>query len=143
MPAIMIKNKEKLIPIFAMIVLLIGISSTLYVHAIQSTMNTNNIIINDNEYNIDSLFDEFTFKSIETDEGTKTGIGLDTLIAYVGISNPGQFQYTVKASDSYQKTILWENFKEGILSKEKRIFFPDLAHAFWVGNIIEIEVDEL
>ncbi len=143
MPAIMIKNKERLIPFFAIIVLLIGISSTLYVHAIQLNINSNNIIINDNEYNFDSLFDELTSKSIETDDGTKTGIGLDTLIGYVGISNPGQFQYTIKASDSYQKTILWDNFKDGILSKEKRIFFSDLAHAFWVGNIIEIEVDEL
>ena len=143
MPAIMIVNKEKIIPFLAMIVLLIGISSSLYVHASQLNTNTDSLTINDIEYNLDVLFEEITTKSIETDDGIKTGIALDHLIEYTGASNPSQYEYIIKASDSYQKTILWDNFKEGILSEEKRVYFPDLAHAFWVSNIIEIEVDEI
>ena len=143
MHAIMVKNKEKIIPFLAMIVLFIGISSTLYVHAIQLNMNERSIAISGNEYNFDNLFEELSSKSIETDEGIKTGIALNDLIEYIGISNPDHYQYTVKASDSYQKTILWDDFKDGVLSKEKRIFFSDLAHAFWVNNINEIEVDKI
>ena len=54
MPASMILGKEKLIPIFAMIVLLIGTFSAIYVHATQ--IDKDSITINGQEYTIDQIF---------------------------------------------------------------------------------------
>ena len=132
-------GKEKLIPIMAMIVLLVGISSTIYVHA--SIINKETITIKGEEYTFDQLSLMSKTRTINTDEGEKTGIALDDLIINAGIGCPSCHKYTFKAKDGYQQTIDWEHMKKGILSKESRIFFPDTAHALWVRDIIEIEVE--
>jgi hypothetical protein len=144
MPAIMTKNRERIIPFFAMIVLIIGIGSTLYIHATQSASNTSaEIIINGSPVSTESLFKELSKETISTDDGEKIGIPLDRLIEYIGIVNPDKYQYSFIASDGYQQTVIWENMKRGIFTEDYRVFFLDLAHAFWVRNIIEIEVKEI
>ena len=78
-----------------------------------------------------------------TDDGEKTGISLDTLILDTGLENPETYEYTMKASD-YQQTVKWEHIQTGILSQEQmKVYFPTLAHAFWVHDIIEIEVKKI
>ena len=134
----MTMGKEKLIPIFAMIVLLIGTFSAIYVHATQ--VNKDTITINGQEYSIDQLFSMADLRTIETDEGEKTGIALDDLMIKVGIGCLSCNDYTIKAKDKYQQTVNWNIMKTGILTEYGTVYFPNTAHSFWVRDVIEIEV---
>jgi flagellar basal body L-ring protein FlgH len=58
-----------------------------------------------------------------------------------GVSEPEQHQYTLKASDGYEKTVTWENMKNGLLTKDRESIFSDLPKAFHVKDIITIEVN--
>ena len=134
----MFKGKEKLIPIIAIFVLLIGIFSAVYVNATQ--INKNTITINEQEYTIEQLFIIGMKKTILTDDGEKTGISLDDLIKKLGILSNECNQYTFKAKDGYQQTVNWDFMKKGVLTEDSRVFFSDSAHALWVRDVIEIEV---
>ena len=127
-------GKEKLIPILAVAVLFIGSLSSIYVYATQ--INSEYIDINGQEYTVDQLFfigEERTFE-------TFSGIALDTLMMKIGISEPEKHEYTIIASDGYQKTVKWENMKNGILTEEGQSIFSDLAKAFRIKDIVKIEV---
>lgn len=138
MRAPMISGKEKLIPIFAMIVLLIGTFSAIYVNATQVDKDT--ITINSQEYTIEQIFSIAKPKTIETDEGIKSGVSLKDLMIKVGISCTSCNKYTFKAKDGYQQTVDFEILKSGILTDYSRVYFPNTAHALWVSDVIEIEV---
>ena len=138
MRAPMNSGKEKLIPIFAMIVLLIGTFSAIYVNATQVDKDT--ITINGEEYTIDQIFSIAKSKEIETDEGMKSGISLEDLMIKVGISCVSCSKYTFKAKDGYQQTVDFEILKSGILTDYSKVYFKDTAHALWVSDVIEIEV---
>ncbi|UCF49397.1 MAG: hypothetical protein JSU91_06530 [Thermoplasmatales archaeon] len=131
-------GKEKIIPIFAMIVLFIGIFSTIYVHANQIEKDT--ISINGQDYTIDQLFSIGKIRVIETDEGEKTGISLDELMSTVGVGCTDCYKYTIKAKDGYQQTVDWTILKTGILTDYGKVYFPNTAHTLWVRDVIEIEV---
>lgn len=134
----MISGKEKIISILAISVLLLGIFSALYVNATQ--INKDTITINGNEYTLNQIFSMCTKRSIETDDGEKTGIALDDLMLKVGVNCPTCYNYVIKAKDKYQQTVSWDILKTGVLTDYSRVFFPDTAHTFWVRNVIEIEV---
>jgi len=141
-------GKEKLIPILAILVLIVGSSSSIYVYATQNkTTNIHNdssnriIIIGENEIQISYALENIEEITIETDDGEKTGIPIDELMVLSGIDCPSCHKYTIIAEDNYQKTVNWENMQEGILTKESRVYFPELAHAFWVRDVTEIEVN--
>lgn len=134
----MIMGKEKIIPIFALIVILVGIFSTIYVNG--TNIDKDTIKINGQDYTIDQLFSMGKIRVIETDEGEKTGIALDDLIPKMGVGCPQCVKYTIKAKDKYQQTVDWDIMKTGILTDNCRVYFPDTAHSFWVRDVIEIEV---
>jgi hypothetical protein len=134
----MISGKEKVIPIIAMVVLFIGIFSTIYVDANQVEKDT--IEINGRNFTLDQLFSDGVERTIETDEGDKTGIALDDIIINVGVGCVQCYDYTIKAKDGYQQTVNWDILKTGIFTDYKSVFFPDTAHSFWVRDVIEIEV---
>jgi hypothetical protein len=134
----MIFGKEKIIPILAISVLLLGIFSALYVNATQ--INKEIITINGNEYTINYLFSICKKVTIETDEGEKTGISFDELMSKVGVSCSACHNYIIKAEDKYQQTFSWDVLKTGILTDFSRAYFPNTAHTFWIRNVIEIEV---
>ena len=127
-------GKEKFIPIFALIVLLIGSLSSVYVYATQ--INSEYIKVNGQDYTIDQLF--FIGKKRTFD--TYSGIALDDLIVKTGVSNPEKHEYTIIAADGYQKTVKWENMEKGLLTKDGQSIFDGLAKAFWVKDIVKIEV---
>ena len=132
-----------MLPFFAMAVLLLGISATLYVNANQATINVNqdSIIVNGISYDVKTLFDQIEWKTIQTDDGERSGIPTDKLISYTNISCPSNHSYTFIATDGYQQTVPWEYIQQGVFTEEKRVFFPNLAHAFWVRDVFKIEVD--
>ena len=127
-------GKEKLIPILAVAVLSIGSLSSIYVYATQ--INSEYIDINGQEYTVDQLFFIGEERTIET----FSGIALDTLMMKIGIPEPEKHEYTIIASDGYQKTVKWENMKNGILTEEGQSIFSDLAKAFRIKDIVKIEV---
>ena len=82
----------------------------------------------------------YNIETIDTDEGEKTGIALDEVIksAFIGCIDCND--YTIKAKDGYQQTLSWNVIKTGVLTENKRVFFPDTAQSFWVRDVVEIEV---
>ena len=137
-------GKEKLIPIGALIVLLIGASSTIYVYATQeeNIVETNDdveiLTIWNKQYTIEDIFsiaEPRTFSDLNF-----SGIALDDLIIKIGIDCPECYTYTIIADDGYQKTVNWENMQNGLLTEDKMSVFSDLPKAFRVKNIVEIEV---
>ena len=128
-------GKEKLIPISALIVLLIACSSTVYVYATQ--VNSEFIKIDNQDYTIDQLFYIAEKRTIDD----YSGIALDDLIKKVGVSDYENKEYTIIASDGYQKTVQWDNLKNGLITKEGQSIFSDLPKAFRVKDIVEIEVN--
>ena len=129
-------RKDRLLPIFALLILLIGSVSSIYVYATQATTNT--LLVNGQHYTMDQLFSLIQPRSFN--ESQYSGISLDDLMLKTGVSQPEQHKYTLKGADGCEKTVTWENMKNGLLTKESESVFSDLPKAFRVKNIIKIEV---
>ncbi|MFH1014218.1 MAG: hypothetical protein V1769_06930 [Thermoplasmatota archaeon] len=129
-------GKDKLIPIFALLILLVASVSSIYVYATQTTTNT--LLVNGQHYTIDQLFSLTQPRTFN--ESQYSGIALDDLILKTGVTHPEQHTYTLKGADGYEKTVTWENMKNGLLTKESESVFSELPKAFRVKDIITIEV---
>ena len=129
-------GKDRLLPIFALLILLIGSVSSIYVYATQATTDT--LLVNRQHYTMDQLFS--LTKPRTFNESQYSGIALDDLMLKTGVSQPEQHTYTLKGIDGYEKTVTWENMKNGLLTKESESVFSDLPKAFRVKDIITIEV---
>ena len=139
MPATMKPSKEKIIPILAMTLILVGVFSTLYVHA--STADKETITFDKQDYTIEQIFKLSKTKTIQTDDGEKTGVALDDFIIKTSDSCYSCHKYTFKAKDGYQQTVDWNLIQKGIITQDRQVFFPDTAHTLWVKDIIEIKVE--
>lgn len=129
-------GKDRLLPITAVFILFIASTSSLYVYASQTTTDT--LLVNGQEYSIDQLF--LIIKPRLFNDTNTTGVALDDLMLKTGVSQPEQCTYTLRGSDGYEKTVTWENMKNGLLTKNRESFFSDLPKAFRVKDIIIIEV---
>ena len=73
-----------------------------------------------------------------------TGALLSDIINMSKIKNPEEHKYTIagpgKEGGLYQKTVEWNDMKNGILTEDKRTIFPNLPRAFWIKDVIKIEV---
>jgi len=127
-------GKEKFIPIVALVILLIGAGSSAYVYA--TTIDSEYIDINGQEYTIDQLLFIGTERSFEE----VSGVALDDLMIKIGVTAPENHEYTIIAVDSYQKTVSWENMKNGLLTEDGVSIFSDLPKSFRVKDIVKIEV---
>ena len=136
-------NQTSIIPYIAISVLMIGSTSALYVHAVQNSQlnDPTTLLINDEMFQVGSIFDQFSNTTITTDDGEKTGVQLSLLLLSTDLSCPTCHMYTLIASDGYQQTVTWNDIEKGVITMEKRAYFPDFAHSFWVRDIIEIEVN--
>jgi hypothetical protein len=129
-------GKDRLLPIFALLILLIGSASSIYVYATQTTTNT--LLVNGQRYTMDQLFSLTQPRSFN--ESQYSGIALDDLMLKTGVSQPEQHKYTLRGADGYEKTVTWENMKNGLLTKDSESIFSNLPKAFRVKDIITIEV---
>jgi hypothetical protein len=129
-------GKERLLPIFALLILLTASTSSLYVYATQTTTDT--LFVNGQHYTIDQLFS--LTKPRMFNDSQYTGIALDDLMLKTGVSHPEQHTYTLRGADEYEKTVTWENMKNGLLTKNRESIFSDLPKAFRVKDIVTIEV---
>jgi len=129
-------GKKKFIPTVALIIILIGSVSSIYVYATQA--NDSTISINGQQYTIDQLFfitEPQTFNSLNF-----SGVALDDLVIKTGVGCLECHEYTLIGADGYQKTVNWENMQNGLLTHEKMIVFSDLPKAFRIKDIVKIEV---
>ena len=76
-------GKEKIIPLFAILLLIVASTSAAYVYTSQVEKVT--ITLNSQEYTIDQLFLLSELKTIQTIEGQKIGISIESLINNIGI----------------------------------------------------------
>jgi hypothetical protein len=129
-------GKDRLLPIFALIVLLIASTSSLYVYATQTTTDT--LLVNGQQYTMDQLFS--LAKPRALNDSQYSGIALDDLMLKTGVAHPEQHTYTLRGADGYEKTVTWENMKNGLLTKNRETIFSDLPKAFRVKDIVSIEV---
>lgn len=130
-------GKDKLIPLLAIVVLLIGTGSSLYVHATQREVGET-ITIGDQVFTFEQLFKICQPKELE--EIGYNGIALDDVILKAGVSSPENHNYNIIGADMYQKTVTWENMRNGVLTEEKIVAFSDLPKAFRVRDVVEIKV---
>jgi hypothetical protein len=129
-------GKDRLLPIFALLILLIASTSSLYVYATQTTSDS--LLVNGQSYTIDQLFP--LVKPRASNDSQYSGIALDDLMVKTGVVHPEQHTYTLRGADGYEKTVTWENMKNGLLTKNRESIFSDLPKAFRVKDIVTIEV---
>ena len=129
-------GKDRLLPICAICVLFVACTSSLYVHALQIESET--LRVNGQDYTIDQLFSLTNPRQF--DELQETGIALDDLLLKTGVSNPETQTFTLRGADGYEKTVTWDNMKNGLLTKDRESIFSNLPKAFRVKDIVTIEV---
>ena len=127
-------GKDRVIPLFAMILLLIGCLSSLYVYA--NTIDTHTITINNKVFTYAQLAVHTNTRIIESNEG----FALDDLINNSGVTEPTHHEYVIIGADGYQKTVQWNHLQNGLLTPEGQVIFSDLAKAFRVMDVVMIKV---
>jgi len=128
-------GKEKIIPIIAIAILLIGTFSSIYVYATQ--VNTDTISINGESYTVDDIFSIAEPRSFES--LNFSGVALDDLILKTYNDCASCHEYTITGEDGYQKTVTWNDMKNGLLTKDGRAVFSDLPKAFRIRDVVKIE----
>lgn len=136
----MTESKERIIPIIAICVLLIGSFTSIYVYALNSNNTANNdfITINDEEYSLEYLFSSSIIRNL--DSVNASGIALDNIITSINVNCPSCNSYKIIGKDGYSQTVTWENMQNGVLTSELKVVFSDLPKAFNVKDVVEIEV---
>ncbi len=129
-------GKDRFLPIIALCVLAIASISSIYVYTTQATTDT--ITINGHTYTIDQVFTNTKPRTFPT--LNSSGIALDDLIIQSGVKHPELHTYTIIGSDGYQKTVTWENMKNGLLTQNRKTVFSDLPKAFNIKDVTTIEV---
>ena len=135
-------KKEAIVSIVALSFLVIGIVSNIYVYSHQIEKG-DFITIGNKKLYINDIFEKCNIKSIEVKKSIKenySGAILSDIINVSGIKNPEIHKYTIVGSDGYQKTVEWNDMEKGILTKNKRVIFSHLPGAFWVRDVVKIEV---
>ena len=130
------REKKKFLILLAVILLAIGIGSTLYVTLFKGSEKTEGLVVGGMEFSVDQLFGTLELVTV----GEHQGVALAEVINKARIENPEEQKYTIIAEDGYQKIVGWESIRGGILTREKRVVFPDLPKQYWIKNIARIEV---
>lgn len=96
--------------------------------------------VNGVKLSFDEIFEKCPEKEIEAMEENYAGVSLSCILNLTKIENPEEHEYAIIGADGYQKTVSWDDMKKGILTKEKRVIFPHLRKAYWIGDVVKIEV---
>lgn len=131
-------GKEKFLPVVAISVLFLGIFCSLYVNA--RMVDSTEVLVHETTYSFDQLFIFYEEISMEIEGIMYSGIGLDELLIKSGVDTPETHLYQIHGSDSYQKTVTWDNIKNGVLTREGVVVFNNLPKAFWIKDVVHIEV---
>ncbi len=131
------ERAEKIAVSLAILLLSIGIVSAI---TLPEEKMGDYIEVNGEKLYMDEIFDKCIERQIEAMGENYTGISLACIINLSNVGNPEEHEYSIIGADGYQKTVSWEDMKKGILTEKRRAIFPHLRKAFWVGDVIKIEV---
>ncbi|HDS59293.1 MAG TPA: hypothetical protein ENN54_03245 [Thermoplasmatales archaeon] len=132
---------ERLVPLVAACLLLLGTLSTIYVKSFQEQESTEFISLNGTAVSIDHLYATYSEQSLETSaDETHTGIPFASLTQEAGIQDPAAHIYRIIAADGYTKEVEWKYLQNSVLTSDKRIIFAQLPKQYWVRDIVEIKV---
>lgn len=131
-------KRKKFLILLAVALLAVGIGSTLYVTSFKSSEKTEGLFVGGTEFSLKQLFGTLELVTV----GEHQGVALAEVINKAGIENPEEQKYTIIAEDGYQKIVGWESMQGGMLTREKRVIFPDLPKQYWIKNIARIEVSK-
>jgi hypothetical protein len=119
------------------LIILIG-SFTALAYNTLNQKESERFTINGKEYEWDTLYDDFETMEVQGSEG----VPLSLLIDDAGITDPSSHDYKIKGADGYFKTVSWRDMESGILTLEgKKVVFETKAKAYWVRDVVEIEVE--
>jgi len=133
---------ERIAPVIAVSLLLLGIFSTVYVESSKEKISPDYLKINGNRFEIKEILKSCSEKEIKPEAGgAYTGISLADMINFSGVKNPSEYKYKIVGSDGYSKTVDWNALQNGIFYvEEKKVIFSDLPKQFWVRDVVEIKV---
>ena len=135
---------EKIVLILAIFLLFIGFASGVYLELeIQENedifggeyLEVEGLIIT-----MDDLFSQCSLKNYLTDRGNYTGFSLSCVINISNLTNPEIHDYAIVSMDGYTKTVSWDDMKKGIITDERYTVFSHLPRAYWIKDVIKIEV---
>jgi len=133
-----VEGKKRLLILLTVILIVIGVGSTLYITLFKGAEKTEGLIVGETEFSLNELFGTSELITVKEYQG----VALSEVINKAGIENPEAQEYTIIAEDGYQKTVEWESIQEGIFTREKRVVFPDLPEQYWIKNTTRIEIRE-
>lgn len=135
---------EKAAVILAAVLLCAGAASSLHLQQLQkeneSLLLGDVITVNGREMSMTDLFATCMQREVATARGNYTGVALSCLINKSGVAEPETHTYTVRASDGYAKTVEWGDMLDGIITEDRYTVFPALPRAYWIHDVVEIEV---
>ncbi len=129
-------NRKVVFFLIAVVLLSLGIGSRIYLYVSHSPNEGETILVADEKLFLDRLFKTVESETVEE----YRGVPLEAVIKQVGIKAPGQHTYVLSAADGYQKTVTWEDLRQGLLLREKRVVLPSLPKQYWIKNLAKIEV---
>lgn len=125
------------IPLMVVAVLVLVGSFTALAYVKLTEEGTQEIRINDVTYRWEDLPENFNTTEIDG----HTGYPLDLMIIASNVLDPEDHEYQVVGSDGYVRTFSWEDMEKGLLVEDgKKTVFPEKERAFWVQNVVRIEV---
>jgi hypothetical protein len=105
-----------------------------------NTMNqkeSEKFTLNGKEFDYENLYDDREIIEVQGFEG----VPLTLLISEAGVDDPSAHEYKISGADGYFKTVSWRDMETGILTlDEKKVVFETKAKAYWVRDVVEIEV---
>ncbi len=121
---------------FLALVIILGSLSALVYNAV-NTRSTDVLTVNGKEYLWESLENDFNIMEFDGN----TGISITEILLNSGVKDLEGNSFRFIGADGYEKEIPWTDMDNGMLNTdEKKAIFPDLAKAFWVRDLVEIEV---
>ncbi|MGA1848153.1 MAG: hypothetical protein ACMUHB_02325 [Thermoplasmatota archaeon] len=133
-------NYNILLGLLAMIILVGSFSALAYAHF--NERESDKVVVNGKEFQWDTLNEEYDTMIVQGYEG----VSLTRIIEDAGVENPASHEYKFIAGDGYLKTVAWSDIETGILSPEgdedhdHMVVFESKARAYWVYDLVEIEV---
>lgn len=124
--------------ILGMVALLVLFGSlSALVYNASNTRSTDILKVNGKEYEWEALENEFDVMEYQGN----SGISVREVLEDSGVTKFEGRSFRFIGSDGYEKEIPWEDMDNGMINtEEKKVIFPGLAKAFWVRDLVEIEV---
>jgi len=100
-------------------------------------ITTDTLVVAGRQYTWEQPFDNmFDTVSINGTNGTR----LSDIVNHTGLANPATYNYTLTASDGYNKTVDWSSMMDGILVLDgHKTLFELLPKGYQVKNLVEIK----